>query len=173
MRRTAMKTALTGMCVALAMIFSYVEVLLPPISAAFPGIKLGLANVVIVFVLYRFGAIRAITVSFLRVFLVFLLFHGNVVYLAYSIAGALLSLAVMLLLKHTHLFSHIAVSAVGGVAHNAGQILMAIFLLGVAEIGYYLPVLAVTGCVFGGIIGLLGGIAERRVPHFPFEEDVS
>ena len=65
-----------------------------------------------------------------------------------------------------------AVSAMGGIAHNVGQILMAIALLGVAEIGYYLIVLAVTGCVFGTVIGLLGAVAERRVPRLPFERNL-
>ena len=172
MKHKAKWAALMGMSVALAMIFSYVEVLLPPLFAAVPGIKIGLANVVIIFVLFRYGALRAATVSFLRVFLVFLLF-GNALSLAYSAAGAVLSLLLMVLLKKTQLFSTVAVSAVGGIAHNVGQILMAVFLLGVAEIGYYLTVLAVTGCVFGALVGLLGALALRRVPRLPFERELS
>lgn len=171
MRDKAKSAALMGMCVALAMIFSYVEVLLPPLVAAVPGVKLGLANVVILFVLYRYGVARAALVSAVRVFLSFLLF-GSFLSLAYSAAGAVFSIAVMALLKRMKLFSEMAVSAMGGIAHNVGQILMAIALLGVAEIGYYLIVLAVTGCVFGTVIGLLGAVAERRVPRLPFERNL-
>lgn len=171
MRHRARETALMGLCVALAMIFSYVEVLLPPLLAAVPGVKIGLANVVVLFVLYRCGATRAVTVSLLRVFLMFLLF-GNAVSLAYSAAGAVLSLALMLLLKKTGLFSVVGVSVAGGIFHNVGQILMAIFLLGVAEIGYYLIVLAITGCLFGAVVGFLGALAQRRIPKLPFEREM-
>ncbi len=172
MKRKTSSAAMMGICVALAMIFSYVEVLLPPLVSAIPGVKIGLANVVVVFLLYRYGVTRAAIVSLVRVFLMFLLF-GNAVYFAYSVAGAVLSLLVMLLLKKTRLFSAVAVSVVGGISHNVGQILMAMLLLGVAEIGYYLIVLAVTGCVFGGAVGFLGALAERRVPRLPFERDLT
>ena len=168
MKRKARTTAFLGLCVALAMMFSYVEVLLPPLVAALPGVKIGLPNVVILFVLYRFGAWQAATVSFVRVLLMFLLF-GNLLSLAYSAAGALLSILVMVLLKKTALFSVVGVSVAGGILHNVGQILMAVCLLGVAEIGYYLVVLAITGCVFGAAVGFLGAVAERRVPRLPFE----
>lgn len=171
MKHQAKATAFFGICVALAMIFSFVEVLLPPIFAAVPGVKLGLANVVVIFLLYRFGAISATVVSLLRVVLVALLF-GNAISLAYSAAGAVLSLAVMIVLKKTQLFSAVGVSVAGGIAHNVGQILMAIVLLGVAEIGYYLVVLAITGCLFGGAIGVLGALLARRVPRLPFERDL-
>ena len=171
MKQKKSMTALMGISVALALVFSYVEVLLPPLVAAVPGVKIGLANVVILFLLYRCGAARAAAVSLVRVFLMSLLF-GNAVYLAYSIAGAVLSLLVMLLLKKTRLFSRVAVSVAGGIAHNVGQILMAILLLGVAEIGYYLIVLTVTGCVFGAAIGFLGAVAEQRVPRLSFEREM-
>lgn len=172
MKQKRSTAALMGILVALAMMLSYVEVLLPPLVAGIPGIKIGLANVVTLFVLYRYGALRAAIVSLVRVLLMFLLF-GNAVSLAYSAAGATLSLFVMLLLKKTRLFSAVAVSVVGGISHNVGQILMAMLLLGVAEIGYYLIVLAVTGCVFGAAVGFLGALAERRVPRLPFERDLT
>ena len=133
MKQKRSTAALMGILVALAMMLSYVEVLLPPLVAGIPGIKIGLANVVTLFALYRYGALRATAVSLVRVLLMFLLF-GNAVSLAYSAAGATLSLLVMLLLKKTRLFSAVAVSVVGGISHNVGQILMAMLLLGVAEI---------------------------------------
>ena len=168
MKHTARKTAIMGICVALAMIFSYVEALLPPIFAAVPGVKLGLANVVVIFMLYRCGAWRAAAVSLIRVLLMALLF-GNAFSFAYSFCGALGSLAVMVLLKKARLFTVVGVSVVGAIAHNVAQILVAIALLGVSEIGYYLIVLAVTGCVFGVAIGLLAAVATRRVPALPLE----
>ena len=171
MKHRTRATAFFGICVALAMIFSYVEVLLPPIFAAVPGIKLGLANVIVIFLLYRFGVISAATVSLLRVALVALLF-GNAVSLAYSAAGAVLSLILMILLKKTRLFSAVGVSVVGGIAHNVGQILMAMLLIGVAELGYYLIVLALTGCLFGAAVGSLGALLVCRVPRLSFERNL-
>ena len=91
---------------------------------------------------------------------------------AYSAAGAVLSIALMIVLKKTRLFSAVGVSGVGGIAHNVGQILMAIFLIGVAELGYYLIVLALTGCLFGAFIGALGALLVRRVPRLPLERDL-
>lgn len=153
--------ATLGLCVALAMIMSYIESLFP-LNFAVPGIKMGLANIVIIFLLYRMGFGAACVVSLIRVFLVSLLF-GNVMMMAYSIAGAVLSLGLMLLLKKSGKFSVVGVSIAGGVAHNAGQIIMAIILLGAKQIAYYLPVLAVTGTVTGVLIGIAASIVIKRV----------
>lgn len=153
--------ATLGLCVALAMIMSYIESLFP-LNFAVPGIKMGLANIVIIFLLYRMGFGAACVVSLIRVFLVSLLF-GNVMMMAYSIAGAVLSLGLMFLLKKSGKFSVVGVSIAGGVAHNAGQIIMAIILLGAKQIAYYLPVLAVTGTVTGVLIGIAASIVIKRV----------
>ena len=150
------KVAVLGLCVALAMIMSYIESLFP-LNLAVPGIKMGLANIVIIFLLYRVGFSSACIVSLIRVFLVSMLF-GNVMMMAYSIAGAVLSLAVMLVLKKCGKFSVVGVSIAGGVAHNAGQIIMAVILLGAKQIAYYLPVLAVTGTVTGVLIGIAASV---------------
>lgn len=155
------KIALLGLTVSLAMIMSYIEVLFP-LSFAVPGIKMGLANIVIVFVLYRMSLKDACIVSLIRVFLVALLF-GNTMSLAYSLAGAILSLALMALLKKTEKFSVVGVSISGGVMHNAGQILMAVILMGTAQIAYYLPVLIITGTVTGVGIGLVAALVIDRV----------
>lgn len=162
-RRRAKNAAMLGMCTALALILSYLELLIPPIYAAVPGIKMGLANIVIVFLLYRASAPRAAAVSLVRVLLVSVLF-GNSMALAYSIAGAVLSFCVMLGLKHTRLLSAVGVSVAGAVFHNVGQILMAMLMLGTAELGYYLIVLTVTGTLSGILVGIAGGIAVERVP---------
>ena len=162
MKPSTKRVAVLGLCTSLAMILAYVEVLLPPLFSAIPGIKLGLPNIVIIFVLYKFGVIDAATVSFIRVAAVSLLF-GNPMTFAYSFAGALLSITVMAILKKTNLLSTVGVSVAGGVFHNVGQILMAMLVLGTAELGYYLIVLAITGTISGIFIGLCGGFAVKRV----------
>ena len=158
------RLALLGICTAFAMVLSYLELLLPPIMSSIPGIKMGLANIAIIFVLYRISVRAAISVSVVRVILVSLLF-GNAMALAYSIAGALLSLSVMALLSRTGAFSCVGVSVAGAVFHNVGQILMAMLLLGTAELGYYLVVLTVSGVIAGIVIGICGGILTARIPN--------
>lgn len=162
MRKQAHKIAFLGLCTAVAMVFAWVESLLPPLMAAVPGIKLGLPNIAIIFILYRFGWREAAAVSFVRIVAVSLLF-GNPMTFAYSVAGGFLSLLVMTLLRKMNFLSTVGVSVAGGVMHNVGQILMAMLLLGTAELGYYLIVLAVTGTVSGIFVGLCGSFAVRRV----------
>ena len=149
-----------GLTIALAMIMSYIEALVP-LSFAVPGIKMGLANIVIIFVLYKIGTKDANLVSLIRVILVSLLF-SNVMAMAYSIAGAVLSLSVMWLLKKTDKFSFVGVSIAGGIMHNVGQIIMAVILLGTEQIALYLPVLIITGTVTGVVIGIVSGLVINR-----------
>ena len=156
--------AFFGVCTALAMILAYVEVLLPPIFPAVPGIKMGLPNIIIVFLLYRRGSISAIAVSLLRVALVSMLF-GNAMALLYSLSGAILSLLVMIILRKLNFLSTVGVSVAGGVAHNVGQILMAMLLLETSELFYYLVVLTVTGTIAGILIGLCGSLIIKRIPE--------
>ena len=157
----ASKVAQYGLIAALALVLSYLESLVP--SLGVPGVKLGLPNIAIVFALYRLGWRDACIISLVRVFLVFLLF-GNGAALAYSIAGAALSLALMGLLKKTGKFSSVGVSVAGGVAHNAGQILVAMALLETSRLAWYLPVLWVSGTVAGVLIGIVSGGLVERVP---------
>ena len=153
------KIALLAMCVALSMILSYVESLLP--SPGVPGVKLGLANLVVIFALYKLGWKEAAGISLLRVFLVSLLF-GHAASLMYSAAGAVLSLAGMILLKRTDKLSCVAVSVIGGVLHNIGQILMAWLLMG-PNVVYYLPVLILSGTAAGIAIGVVSALIVKRV----------
>jgi len=155
-----------SLCVSVALLLSYVEVLIPPIYSAVPGIKMGLPNIAIIFVLYRFGVREAAAVSLVRMAVVAMLF-GNPVTFIYSLAGAILSLGGMVLLRRTNLFSTVGVSIAGGVLHNLGQILVAMILLSTAEIGYYMIVLAVTGTASGALVGLCGALAVARVPLKP------
>ena len=154
------KVAMLGLTIALAMIMSYIEALVP-LSFAVPGIKMGLANIVIIFVLYKIGTKEAILVSLIRVILVSLLF-SNVMAMAYSLAGAALSLSVMWILKKIDKFSVIGVSVAGGIMHNVGQIIMAMILLGTEQIALYLPVLIIAGTATGVIIGIVSGLVINR-----------
>ena len=157
----ASKVAQYGLIAALALVLSYLESLVP--SLGVPGVKLGLPNIAIVFALYRLGWRDGCIISLVRVFLVFLLF-GNGAGLAYSLAGAALSLSLMGLLKKTGRFSSVGVSVAGGVAHNAGQILVAMALLETSRLAWYLPVLWVSGTVAGVLIGIVSGGLVERVP---------
>ncbi len=162
MGRSAKKIAFLGLFTAIALVLAYVEVLLPPLFTAVPGIKLGLPNIAIIFILYRMGIKEAAAVSFVRIVAVSLLF-GNPMTFAYSMAGGALSLGAMALLRKLDFFSTVGVSVAGGVLHNVGQILMAMLLLDTAELAYYLIVLAVTGTVSGIFIGLCGNFAVKRI----------
>ncbi len=157
------RVALLGVAASLALLLSYVEFLLPPLFVAVPGIKLGLPNVAILFVLYYTGAKEAIGISLIRVLLSAMLF-GNAMTLAYSLAGAALSLAVMAALKKCNLLSPLGVSVAGAVAHNMGQTAVAVLLLDTPQIAYYMIVLTLTGIVTGAFVGLLGGLLLRRIP---------
>ena len=154
--------ALLGICAAIAMVLSYLESLVP-LSFAVPGIKLGLANIAVMFVLYKLGAKEAVLVSLIRILWVGILF-GNVMTLAYSVSGAVLSLAAMILLKRTDRFSTVGVSVVGGILHNVGQILAAMLLMDTAQIVYYLPILCLTGIGAGVAVGIVSAILIKRVP---------
>lgn len=151
------------MLTAVAMILSYVESLLP--SVGIPGVKMGLANIAVIFALFRFGWKEAAALSLMRVVLVSLLF-GSVGAMLYSLAGAVLSLAVMALLRRIDRFSTVGISVAGGVAHNAGQILMAMLILQTKQLLGYLPVLAVSGIAGGVLTGLAAALLIRRIPEF-------
>lgn len=147
--------------VAFAMILSFVESRIPAL-VAIPGVKVGLANIAVIFTLYKFGVKEAITVSIIRVLLISMLF-GSPVSLIYSIAGATLSLASMVLLKKLTPLTEVAISVTGGVMHNVGQIATASFMLSTNVVVYYLPFLLVSGTVAGVVIGIASAILIKRV----------
>lgn len=153
------KITVMAMCIALAMILSYVESQIP--SPGIPGVKLGLANLAVIFALYKLGWKEAVGISLLRVLLVSLLF-GHVASLMYSAAGAALSLLGMILLRRIPQFSSVAVSVIGGVLHNIGQILMAWALMG-PNVVYYLPVLLFSGTIAGVVIGVVAALLIKRI----------
>ena len=157
------RLVLLAMLTAVAMILSYVESLLP--SVGIPGVKMGLANIAVIFALFRFGWKEAAALSLVRVVLASLLF-GSVGAMLYSLAGAVLSLAVMALLRRIDRFSTVGISVAGSVAHNAGQILMAMLILQTKQLLGYLPVLAVSGIAGGVLTGLAAALLIRRIPEF-------
>ena len=154
------KIAFLGLCTAVTLILAYLEALLPPLWAAVPGIKMGLPNIMLIFLLYRFSLKEAAAVSLVRLFAAALLF-GNVMTFAYSLAGAVLSLGVMALLKKIDRFSMVGVSLAGGVFHNLGQVLVAMLVLETAEIGYYMIILTLTGTMAGILVGLAGALVLK------------
>lgn len=157
----ASKLSLLALSVSLAMILSFVESQIPAL-VAIPGVKVGLANIVVVFALYKLGWKEAVVISLTRVFLVGLLF-GNGISILYSITGASVSFAAMVLLKRAKVFSTMAVSVAGGVLHNLGQIAMACVIMGTDVLRYYAPFLILSGTLAGIAIGVLAAIMIRRI----------
>ena len=157
------RVALTGMLASLALIFSYVEVLFP-FNAGIPGVKLGLANLVPLIILYRLDARYAFAANLIRVILAGLLFSGLFAAL-YSLAGSLASFLVMYLLKKTRLFSVIGVSTAGGVFHNLGQLTVAMLAVSGPQLIHYMPVLIISGMIAGIIVGIGAAILLDRIPE--------
>lgn len=153
--------ALYGMLASVALVMGYIESIIP-IPYPVYGMKIGLANIVIVWVLYAMGIKAAGIISFIRVLLAGFLF-GNLYSIIFSLAGAILSLLVMFLLKKTGKFTIVGVSIAGGVCHNLGQIVVAIFILENVRIAYIFPILMVSGVIAGIAIGLLGGLLFRKI----------
>ena len=157
------KVARMGVFIALAMIFSYIEVLIP-FNFGIPGVKLGIANIVTVTSLYIFSTGEAFGISVIRIVLMGILF-GNGMSLLYSLAGGLLSFLAMWIGKKINWFSIMGVSMAGGVFHNVGQILAVMLVMKNTMFVAYLPVLFVAGVVTGYLIGLLANKIIELLPH--------
>ena len=151
------KVGYYGVFLALALVLSYVESLIP-FYFGVPGMKLGLTNVIVLILLYLYGPADALIISVTRVILAGFLF-GNAFSIIYSLAGALFSFVVMALLKRTKKFQIVTVSAVGGICHNLGQILVAVCVVENYHLMLYFPMLMAAGIV----MGLLIGVAAREV----------
>ena len=158
----AKRVALSALFASLALIFSYVEAILPA-APGIPGIKLGIANLVVIIAMYRLDSRYALTINLIRIFLAGFMFSG--LYCAiYSLCGCILSFAVMCLLKKSDAFSVVGVSMGGGVAHNIGQLCIAAVLVSSPQIFYYLTVLILSGTVSGILIGWLGRVLLEHIP---------
>ena len=159
----ARRAALMGALTALALIAGYLEVLVPlPITV--PGVKLGLGNAVVLFALVRLGARPALWLMLAKVLCSTILF-SNPQMLAFSLAGGAVSWAIMALAWRSGLFSVVATSLLGGLAHNAGQLLMVALLLSPQVALVNIPVLAVAGAVCGTAIGVLVRALITAVPE--------
>ena len=161
MRKRTLKLTTLALTISFAMVLSYIESRIPAF-VAIPGIKVGLANIAVIFTLYKLGIKEAITVSVIRVVLVSMLF-GSPISMIYSISGAVLSLLAMSLLKVLTPLSEVAVSVTGGVMHNIGQIAAASFMLSTNVVIYYLPFLLVSGTIAGIAVGIVSAILVKKV----------
>lgn len=159
--RSVSELAMCGLFVALAMIFSYVESLLP-IPFPVPSMRLGFANIAIIAVLYMYGERDAFAVNLIRIILSAMLF-GTINSFLFSISGGLASLVVMVFIRRIKAFSILGVSTLGGITHNMVQILVAIWTLGSASIGYLMPIFIVMGLVTGIICGLISKLFIKHV----------
>lgn len=160
------KVAYFGVFTTLALIFSYVETLIP-IQFGIPGVKLGLANLIIVIALYRMGLSEVYLLSIVRVLLSGFIF-GNYFSIIYSLAGGLLSLTVMAFLRKRGDFSVIGVSIAGGVFHNVGQLIIASLIVETFSVMYYFPVLLIAGLVTGLLIGIVSDSMLKRLANLRF-----
>ena len=150
-----------GLLTALALILFIIEIRLPNLVPV-PGVKLGLANLAVVFVLYGYGWKEAGIVSFVRILAVGFLF-GSLFSILYSLAGGILSLAVMAILKKRSGLSMVGVSIAGGVSHNIGQIFVAMAVVESFSLAYYLPILLVSGVLTGLCIGFAALEVWKRI----------
>ena len=157
------KIAYMGLFAAIAIIFGYVESLIP-FFAGIPGIKLGLANLSVLFILETYTWKEAALVSMVRILVIGFMF-GNMFSILYSMAGAALSLTVMTLMKRFSGFSILGVSVAGGVSHNIGQLIIAALIVENTSLFYYAPVLLISGVITGILIGILTGEVTKRI-HF-------
>lgn len=150
-----------GFYLALAMILSYLEFVLP-LPMPIPGIKLGLANLIVIMPLYLSGFWEAAAVSISRVLLVGFTF-GSIVSIAYSMSGAVFSLCIMYFMKKSSLFSPIGVSIGGGIFHNVGQIVMAFLIVHTVGLFYYMPILLISGSLTGFVVGFLANLLLKTM----------
>jgi len=160
------RVAYFGVFTALALIFSYVETLIP-FNLGIPGVKLGLANLIIVVALYKMRLSEAYLLSVVRVLLAGFIF-GNYFSIIYSLAGGLLSLTVMALLKKWGGFSLQGISIAGGVFHNIGQLIVAAVVVETFSVTYYFPVLLIAGLLTGLVIGIVAEMMLKRLVNIQF-----
>ena len=160
-RSKTRKLAQCALLTALALILSYIEYLLP-LNLGLPGIKIGLANIVVVMALYYLGPQWALAVNLIRICLTALLF-GNLFSALYALCGALVSFLVMVILKKTGVFSLAGVSMAGGVFHNLAQLAAAAVLASTKNVFLYLPVLTLSGMAAGIFNGIVCTLVLRKL----------
>lgn len=161
MDKKTKKTALYGMLVAAAFILSWLESFLP-VFFGIPGIKPGFSNMATLVALYTISAPAAIIITLVRVLLSGFTF-GSMYSVIYGLAGAVLSLLAECIMKKTGKFGVVGISVTGGVMHNAGQILVALAVVGNAVV-YYFPFLVAAGVLAGILTGVVSGLIIRKLP---------
>lgn len=155
------KLVLLSFLLCLCLILSYIDSIIP-YNFVIPGIKIGLCNIAIIFTIYKFSIQDAILISLLRVLIMGILFNNGLTFL-YSLAGAILSLIVMAILKKINIFDEYGVCVAGALSHNIGQLLCACFLLNTSTIIYYLPYLLLSGFFSGILVGILSLVLIKRI----------
>ena len=160
-RNNTRRLTALALTISFALILSFIESRIPAF-VAIPGVKVGLANIAVIFALYKFGIAEAAIISVIRVILVSTLF-GSPVSFIYSFVGAVLSLTIMYLLKRFTPLSEITVSVAGGVMHNIAQICAASIMLGTNVVIYYLPFLLLSGVIAGIAVGIASGLLIKKV----------
>ena len=158
--------AIAALFTTLALIFSYIEAIIP-LNIGFVGVKLGFANIVVLIALYAMNTKYAFCINMLRISIAGLLFSG-LVGMLYSFSGGILSFATIYLLKKTNVFSIIGVSMAGGVMHNLGQLIIASFVLANSKLFLYLPVLLISGIISGIVIGIIAYTLLAKLPKSLF-----
>lgn len=151
--------ARTAVLVTVAVLLGYVESLFP-LPIPIPGIKIGLANMVVIIVMYTGRRKNTFLVAFLKVLLCAMLF-GSPMSFIYSFSGTMVSVLVMLAAKHSGLFSLIGVSSVGGIFHNMAQLVCACLFIGKGVL-FHIPVLCLTGAVCGVLTGTAAQLMIKR-----------
>ena len=145
-----------SMLISLSVVISIIESYIPIFNNIIPGLRLGLSNIIILFVLYKYNFKDSLYVSIVRVILVGLLRTGLFsVSFFFSLSGAIFSIVSMYLVKKIDKFSVVGISIVGSVMHSIGQILIAILFLKNMNIIYYLPYLLVFSIPTGVVTGLI------------------
>ncbi|MBQ4155737.1 MAG: Gx transporter family protein [Clostridia bacterium] len=159
MKSSAKKVAVCGLLIAIALVLQFVEKLIP-VEFVFYGFKLGLANIVVLFALYKLRFIDSFIICIFKILICGLGFGGPV-YLMYSLSGGILSFFAMWLSKQK--LNIITVSVLGSVFFNIGQVVCACFMLSTKAILSYLPVLVVAGVFTGALIDIVSDIAIKRI----------
>ena len=166
MKNKIKQIAMMAILIALSFVLSYVDSLIV-LPFGIPGIKLGIANIAIIYTLYKIGAKEAIVVSILRLVLSSILF-GSVLTFLYSLVGAVLSLSLMIILKKYTNLALITISISGAVLHNIGQIIVAVIVMATKEIVFYLPILIITGILSGIGVGILSVLTIKYTKNLQF-----
>ena len=158
------KLTILSMFATFSIILSYVEVLIP-FNIGVYGFKIGLANIATVVIIYLYGCKEAFAITFVRILIISMLF-GTAFSFAFSLAGGVVSVAIMCLIKK-YLKTHIIfTSAIGGITHNLAQILVASWIVSSKGILSLIPLLVILGLVTGIVVGIVGFIIYGRVKKY-------